>query len=489
MVKYFSSMCFFLCIVFFNTPLQAQSQIDTTATWIFSTGASVYSSPVCDSAFVYIGSDDSSLYCLNRTTGVAQWVFHTHGMIRCKPALLDSIVYFESEDGNCYAVHKILGTVIWKTNIGNTLNKRVLPDLTTSDGNVWDYMQSSPCIDSGVVYIGSGDSCIYALNAASGTVVWKKKTSNVVRATACVVGDLIYTGSWDGSIYAINKGDGSVCWKYSTGGVIQCSPRYSNGIVYCGSRDGYFYALDVLTGTLKWKFLYSFSYPYIESSAWIENGVVYVGSSDLEKVFAFNATTGSVLWNSSVGGDTWSSPLLHNGTIYVGLATYDWNSTTTPMSGSLLVMNAATGNIKWRYNTKTSPFIGGVVSSPALYQNLVYFGSLDGKVYAVDTAFQYGQSTGINQRQSTLKIFHLNNNYPNPFNPSTTIEYQVNVQSTITLRVYDVMGKEVAVLVNGMHAPGNYKVVFDGSRYASGIYFNKLTSGTLSETKLMVLVK
>ena len=79
--------------------------------------------------------------------------------------------------------------------------------------------------------------------------------------------------------------------------------------------------------------------------------------------------------------------------------------------------------------------------------------------------------------------------YPNPFNPSTTIKYSIPKQSNVTLKVFDVLGSEVATLVNKEQPQGNYEVEFDGSELTSGIYFYRLQAGDFVETKKMILIK
>jgi uncharacterized delta-60 repeat protein len=80
-------------------------------------------------------------------------------------------------------------------------------------------------------------------------------------------------------------------------------------------------------------------------------------------------------------------------------------------------------------------------------------------------------------------------NYPNPFNPSTTISYDLAVDAIVRLVVYDPLGREVMVLIDGFETAGRHEVVLDGSRLASGIYFYRLTAGSFSEMKKLVLVK
>lgn len=85
--------------------------------------------------------------------------------------------------------------------------------------------------------------------------------------------------------------------------------------------------------------------------------------------------------------------------------------------------------------------------------------------------------------------YSLSQNYPNPFNPTTTINYQISKVSKVTLKVYDVLGKEVKTLVDEIKESGQYSVKFNGSNLASGVYFYKITAGSFSDTKKFILMK
>jgi hypothetical protein len=99
-------------------------------------------------------------------------------------------------------------------------------------------------------------------------------------------------------------------------------------------------------------------------------------------------------------------------------------------------------------------------------------------------------SVGIKQISSIIPSkYKLYQNYPNPFNPRTVIGYSLLKNGNVVLKVYDVLGKEVATLVNEKQSPGVYEVTFDGSGLASGMYFYRLTSGDYKATKRFVLVK
>ena len=95
-------------------------------------------------------------------------------------------------------------------------------------------------------------------------------------------------------------------------------------------------------------------------------------------------------------------------------------------------------------------------------------------------------------KENVLPVqYNLSQNYPNPFNPSTVINYQLPVTGYVTLKVYDVLGREVATLVNESQNAGNYKVYFDSNEFhlSSGVYFYRITSGNFIQTKKMILLK
>jgi len=109
----------------------------------------------------------------------------------------------------------------------------------------------------------------------------------------------------------------------------------------------------------------------------------------------------------------------------------------------------------------------------------------------------YSSLTDVHNNSVTLTNYYLSQNYPNPFNPTTTIEYSIPVsvtlseveESNVTLKIYNILGKEIKTLVNEQKQKGNYTIEFDASSLPSGIYFYKLQSGSFSETKKMIFLK
>ena len=97
--------------------------------------------------------------------------------------------------------------------------------------------------------------------------------------------------------------------------------------------------------------------------------------------------------------------------------------------------------------------------------------------------------TAIADNQNTPTKFELSQNYPNPFNPATTIKYSVPAASFVTIKVYDILGREVASLVNEQKAAGSYNVQFNGNDLSSGVYLYRMQAGSFVQTKKLVLMK
>jgi photosystem II stability/assembly factor-like uncharacterized protein len=121
------------------------------------------------------------------------------------------------------------------------------------------------------------------------------------------------------------------------------------------------------------------------------------------------------------------------------------------------------------------------------------FGVNDSKLYYrlkqidLDGTFEYSEIVEV---EIGIPVeFYLEQNYPNPFNPVTTIKYQIPESEKVTLNVYDVLGNEIARLVNEEKPAGSYEVEFDASGLTSGIYFYQLRTGNFVETKKMILMK
>jgi len=351
--------------------------------WSFATGGPVESSPAIGAnGTIYVGSDDDSLYAVN-PDGTEKWAFGTGGAVRSSPAIgSDGTIYFGSEDGKVYAV----------TDNGSSASAKWT--LTTGAS-----VRASPSIGAdGTVYVGSHDHKFYAINPGDGSVKWFFQTNSIIESSAAIGADgTVYIGSFDQAVYAINPLDGSKKWVCFVGGAVGSSPAIAaDGTIYVGSIDDVsLYAIgtppwptfhhdgsrtglspfntSANNGQEQWRFATGST---IDSSPAIGgDGTVYFQSMD-GNLYALNPD-GTKKWSAVVQpgpgfGPSQSSPALgHDATVYVG--SYD----------DFFYAFNPDGTKKWTYLSG-----GSIVSSPLVSgfpdKNAVYFGSSDGKVYAIN---------------------------------------------------------------------------------------------------------
>ncbi len=112
---------------------------------------------------------------------------------------------------------------------------------------------ASPSVVDGVVYIGTGDGRLLALDGQTGEIVWEVEVGDAVHSTPAVAGDLVFFGLLDGRVVALERATGSRVWEFLTEGAIVASPTVYEGFLYIGSGDGAFYALDAATGEQIWR--------------------------------------------------------------------------------------------------------------------------------------------------------------------------------------------------------------------------------------------
>jgi hypothetical protein len=143
------------------------------------------------------------------------------------------------------------------------------------------------------------------------------------------------------------------------------------------------------------------------------------------------------------------------------------------------------GGINNRYNislTQEFGFINWISndSSKNYYKSLLSC-EVDGN--------NYGILTDIGPEEIKLGEYYLKQNYPNPFNSTTTINYSVAKRSVVSIKIFDILGREIQTLVDEEKSPGNYNVKFNGNNLPSGVYFYRLRAGAFSETKKLILLK
>jgi len=249
---------------------------------------------------------------------------------------------------------------------------------------------SSPALAAGVLYFGSNDHNLYAVDATSGAVRWKFPTKGRITSSPAVAGGRVYFGSYDSNFYALDAATGTLAWKFTTGGerrfsgthlhgaepaaelmpdpfdVFLSSPALAQGNVYFGSGDGNVYALDAASGALRWKFRTA---DVVHASPAIADGTLYIGSWD-SYFYALDAATGRQRWRFKTGVDAaihnqvgiQSSAVVADGVVYFGCR-----------DSHLYALDASTGAERWAFSTGDS----WVVSSPAVRDGTIYFATSD----------------------------------------------------------------------------------------------------------------
>jgi eukaryotic-like serine/threonine-protein kinase len=381
--------------------------------WTFKTEGQVIASPAVHGDTVYVGSTGGTLYAIDRATGTSKWQYPVKSRIASSPAVAGGLVYFGAFDGSFYAVSETNGQLKWKFHTAGEhrfsaphLHGLVPENETMPDP--WDCYLSSPVVWNGAVYFGSGDGNIYALDADSGALKWKFKTGEVVHASPAIADGVLFIGSWDSYFYALDAATGAEKWRYQTGldpvnhnqQGIQSSAAIVDGMVYFGCRDSHLYALDQKTGAMKWS--YNTKGSWVLNSPAVSGGRVYFATSDTGLLYAADAKTGEIKLSVNWGWPMFSSPAIAGGTLYIGST-----------AGTLNAVNLADGSKAWTFATEASkkysadipsyfaPFngnfyddtmaaygkllsLGPFLGSPVVVDNVIYIGSVDGNVYALN---------------------------------------------------------------------------------------------------------
>ena len=286
------------------------------------------------------------------------WTFATGSFITSSPAVANGVLYIGSFDHNVYALNARTGRKIWQYTTGSAIE------------------HSTPAVYRGVVYIGSDDGNVYALNAATGALLWNFTTGAAVHSSPTVVNGVVYIGSEDFSVYALNASTGASIWTFNGAfGPIDSSPAVANGVVYVGTGnpgidlfDFNVYALNASTGAELWSYT---TQDYVDPSPAVANGVVYV-ADDFHDLYALNASSGSVIWQFAPDGQVAAGPAVAYGKVYVG---------TAGLGFSTFGVNVSSGTSAWQY------FSGAEMESgPSVANGVVYSaGYENGTIYAFDS--------------------------------------------------------------------------------------------------------
>ena len=387
--------------------------------WSYKTSAKVFSSPVISGNKVFIGSDDSSVYSIDAKDGRLFWKFKTGGKVRSSAAVSDDKVLVMSSNGLLYCIDQESGKQVWTftTSGEHVFAAKGLHGAPQNYGIIndpWDMFLSSPVIANGIVYFGCGSGTFYALDCNSGKEKWEFETKGVIHSSPAYSDSTIFFGSWDSYMYALNSATGTLKWKFKTGidtvyynqVGFQSSPVVYKGVIYSGCRDANIWAIDEKTGQLKWKFFNNGSWVIVTPA--LHNDTLYFTTSDTHKFIALNASDGKQLYSGNCSTFGFSSPAVTDGIVYLG-----------NFGGSLMAFRSKNGELLWEFKTESARIdkdsliagngefnfprifkentyqgmlnamdilysLGSVLSSPAVANGVVYFGSTDGNIYALN---------------------------------------------------------------------------------------------------------
>jgi outer membrane protein assembly factor BamB len=391
----------------------------TRVKWQFPTGDRIVSSPAIHDGVLFFGSDDGHLYAVDAASGRERWRARTGGPVASSPAVEGGRVFFGSYDGRFHAVDEKTGALLWRFTTGGErrFEARGLHGLQPKQqtfADPYDVYLSSPVVSGGAVYFGSGDGHVYALDLASGALRWKVDTGEVVHASPAVADGLVVVGNWASRLYALDARTGAERWRFQAGTDdlihnqvgFQSSPAVVGGVVYVGCRDSNLYAIDAATGRERWRF--STGASWVVSSPAVVGGRVIFATSDSSLVHALDAASGQAIWQQQSTAYHFASPAVTGDTVFLGV-----------LNGTLEARDAATGTLRWDWRTEASlanegwvltterrfnsgwlfasgwreknavavdrqTSVGSLFSSPLVAGGMVYIGSSDGRMYAIE---------------------------------------------------------------------------------------------------------
>lgn len=272
------------------------------------------------------------------------WHFECEDEVRGTPTYQNGVLYVGSYDNNVYALNAATGEFIWKF---------------PTDGGV----VSKPAISEGNVYFGSEDKRLYAISLRTGKLNWTYATDGPIRSSPCISEGHIFIGSDDGYLHAVNATLGRRAWRLEAGDAIRSTPLVAGELVYFGIESGDFYCVN-FAGVIKWRFKAKRA---VTSSAVFSQGIVFFGSLDAN-LYALDAKTGYAIWRYRLGKPTISTPCLTESFIFLGAA-----------DGDIYCLDSQSAKEIWRYSTDHQ-----VTSSPMVYKDAVYCGSVDGYLYCLE---------------------------------------------------------------------------------------------------------
>ena len=278
-----------------------------------------------------------------------RWTFKTEDEIRSAPNTWKNLVFVGSYDTNVWALNIENGDLRWKYPTGAGI-------------------ATTPAVDefSNLVVFGSEDFSLYAVEASSGQIMWSYATNDRIRSSPTIAQDHVFFGGDDGRVHSLISGNGRHLWEYDAGAPVRSKPYVTDELIIIGTEMGELMGLE-LGGGRKWTYRASkralTASPIVDE---IEN-VCYVGAFD-GYMYAHDANTGYSMWRFRTTGPIISSVVVDSATVYFGST-----------DGNFYAVNATNAKEKWRF-TVEKPIVG----SPVIHKGRIYFGGTDGILYCLE---------------------------------------------------------------------------------------------------------
>lgn len=412
------------------------------------------SSSIANDSSVYIGSTDNNIYAFSKN-GTSLWVRALGGAVTSTPTIdmLNNRVYIGVSNRNFQFLDRVTGTVL-----GNYFSDA---PINTSAAITADNKLFFSTI-KGTMY-GFDLSNITFPNV---TPTWSITSTDTISSSPAIDEEgFFYVGTKNGLLKKISMQSGlqgTIVWQANLGGAIVASPVIdASGNIYVGSSNAGFFCIDRTDGHIKWN--YSFGGPIKTAAAISNESRIYFGT---ENGFVYCVdTTGTILWQYKDSTSICNSLLYSDGVLYLG--TY---------GGRLVALydNAVAGKTTVSVNNIWSTFQG----------NNQRTGEQGDRIMNIKQDYN-----------SSPTKYILFNNFPNPFNPSTTIKYGLPFDSDVKIEVFNIVGEKVTELINSEQPSGFYEIVFVANDLASGIYIYKISArsvenkNTYQAIKKMILLK
>jgi len=345
--------------------------------WRTKLGAPIYAAAAVRDGVAYVGTTGGVFQAVKIADGAFAWTFDAGRPVHGEALVTADHVYFACDSGFLYKLERLSGREVWRYDLGDAQVGRVLPHTAVLD---YDYHGPRPLLADGVVYVGSGDGALHAVDDATGVRRFRYDTGGKVRVGAILHDGSVFVGGMGGKLAALDAKTGAQQWARDLKAPVTTAPSIVGGMLVVGTRGSVLYALRPATGETVWRDLFWGS--WVESEAVTDAGMLYIGSSDLRRVSAIDPKDGRIAWRTDVFGCPWGRPALTADRLYVGAVG------TEPYAvrhlGAVVALERASGRIAWRWLSPPSPgaLMTGFAASPAIERDTLVIGGLDGTLYA-----------------------------------------------------------------------------------------------------------